>query len=788
LPNRWTLNSYCPFCGFGYITKTGEMLKNGKVNILIVDDVAGNIFALEQLLTKPERVFIAATNGRDALMTVLNKDIDLIILDVQMPGMDGFEVAKMLKTSKRTQDVPIIFVSAEKKEHQFVLKGYEEGGIDYLYKPLDPEITEAKVAVLLQLHLQKRELKEKNTVLEKYDLLINNSADLICIINAGTLKFEEVNNAVIEILKYSVKEIKDTSLLFHLPEEDRLKVQKISRENVEKFSIETRIYNKNREIKWLNWNIINRTGWWFANARDITGIKKVEEIKNYLASVVRQSNEAIYLHDPDGKIISWNDGAEKIYGFTEEEALKMKIWNIVPEYLLAETQEAINNILAGVEIQLLETKRITKHGKIIDVLFSASVLVDVNKNLKSIAITERDITEQKHAAEKIKQLNIDLQKNIRQLKENEEQVQTILKNAPDAVVVINEEGKIVSWNPKAESIFGWTADEVMGKYLHEIIIPLTFRSAHQKGLNHFLQTGEGPVLNKQVELPALRKDNTEFDAGISISPTTVKGKYYFIGFISDITYRKKAEAEVKQKNEQLENAVLQLNQVNKELESFSYSVSHDLRAPLRALNGFSQILKEEFAHSLNEEGKRLLNKIQYNAQSMGMLIDDLLAFSKLGKRDLQKSLVNMEELIKEVLCEIESSDTHRATIKINKLPLAYADHSLIRQVFTNLISNAVKYSSKSESPKIIIGVLDETAECVYYVKDNGVGFNMEHANKLFGVFQRLHSNEEFEGTGVGLAIVQRIILKHGGRVWAEAQQGVGATFYISLPAPPTTNH
>jgi PAS domain S-box-containing protein len=760
------------------------MLKNGKINILIVDDVAGNIFALEQMLAKPERVFLAATNGKDALMTVLNKDIDLIILDVQMPGMDGFEVANMLKTSKRTKDVPIIFVSAEKKEHQFVLKGYEEGGIDYLYKPLDPEITEAKVAVLLQLHLQKKELKEKNAVLEKYGLLINNSADLICIINADTIKFEEVNKAVIEILGYPVNEIRGSSLLYHLPEEDRIKVQKISRENKEKFSIETRVYNKRREIKWLNWNVINRNGWWFANARDITGIKKVEEIKNYLASVVRQSNEAIYLHDPDGRIISWNDGAEKIYGFTETEALNMKIWNIVPEYLLAETQEAVNNILAGLEIQFLETKRITKHGKIIDVLFSASVLVDMNKNLKSIAITERDITEQKRADEKIKRLNTDLQKKVVQLKENEEQIQTILKNAPDAVVVIDEEGKIVSWNPKAESIFGWTAGEVMGKHLHEIIIPPKFRPDHLKGLKHFLQTGEGPVLNKQVELPALRKDNVEFDAGISISPTVVKGKYYFIGFIRDITYRKKAEAEIKQKNEELENAVLQLNHVNKELESFSYSVSHDLRAPLRALNGYSRILEEDFSHSLNEEAKRLLNKIQYNAQRMGMLIDDLLAFSRLGKREVQKSLVNMEELIREVVCEIESGNMHQATITINVLPPAFADATLIRQVLINLVSNAVKYSSKSESPQIIIGALDETNECIYYVKDNGVGFSMEYANKLFGVFQRLHSNEEFEGTGVGLAIVQRVIIKHGGRVWAEAQQGAGATFYFSLPVPP----
>ncbi|OQP60090.1 hypothetical protein A3860_34745 [Niastella vici] len=757
------------------------MLLNKKVNILIVDDKAGNLLVLEQLLSMPGRGFIRAANGREALKVVLNKEVDLIILDVQMPGMDGFEVAQMIKTNKRTRDVPIIFVSAEKTERQFVMKGYEEGGIDYLYKPLDPEITKVKVDVLLQLYLQKKELTEKNKYLEKYALLINNSADLICILSADGLKFEELNNAVTEVLGYTINEMKGTSLLYYIPEEDRLKVQKLCKENKEKFSFETRVYNKSRGIKWLNWNIVNKNRWWFANARDITDIKEVEEIKNYLATVVKQSNEAIYLHNPDGRIISWNDGAERIYGFSEAEALNMKIWNIVPEYLLAETQEVVNHIFEGAEIQSLQTKRITKRGKIIDVLFSASVMVDANNNLKSIAITEIDITEQKQADEKIKQLNTDLQKNLLQLKEKEEQVQTIFRNAPDAVILIDEDGKIVNWNPKAESIFGWTSDEIMGSFLHETIIPKRFRAAHENGLKHFLKTGEGQVLNKPVELPALRKDNTEFTAGISISPTIVKGKYYFIGFISDITYRKEAESEIKQKNELLENAVTQLNQVNKELESFSYSVSHDLRAPLRALSGFSQILEEEFTNLMNDEARRLLSKIQHNAQRMGTLIDDLLAFSKLGKKEVQKSLVNMEEMIIEILADIESNACHLSAITVNQLPAAYADPSLLRQVLTNLISNAIKYSSKAVSPKIIIGAFDENNECIYYVQDNGVGFSMEYANKLFGVFQRLHSNEEFEGTGVGLAIVQRIVTKHGGHIWAKGEQGAGATFYFTLP-------
>ena len=222
------------------------MQKNERANILIVDDKANNIFALEQVLSRPERNLIRAINGKEALKTVLNKDIDLIILDVQMPDMDGFEVASILKSNKRTKDIPIIFASAEKKEHRFMLQGFEEGAVDYLYKPLDAEITEAKVSVLLQLHLQKKELVRKNLALEKYALLINNSADLICIINAKTLKFEEVNYAVNSILGYTIEEIKGSSILPYLSVDDRPGVQKLCKENKEKFSFETRVYSKER--------------------------------------------------------------------------------------------------------------------------------------------------------------------------------------------------------------------------------------------------------------------------------------------------------------------------------------------------------------------------------------------------------------------------------------------------------------------------------------------------------------------------------------------------------------
>jgi two-component system sensor histidine kinase/response regulator len=241
------------------------------------------------------------------------------------------------------------------------------------------------------------------------------------------------------------------------------------------------------------------------------------------------------------------------------------------------------------------------------------------------------------------------------------------------------------------------------------------------------------------------------------------------------------EIELFQLNKDLAVKNEELEYINKELESFSYSISHDLRAPLRALDGYSRILEEDYLQVLDEEGQRSLKSIQYNAKKMEMLVDDLLSFSKLGKQAVRKSHVNMDLIIESVLREINESMPHKAIIKKNPLLPSNADRSLIHQVWMNLISNAIKYSRKKEKPEVEIGSEKLGSEIVYYIKDNGAGFDMNYISKLFGVFQRLHGANEFEGTGIGLAIVQRIITKHNGKVWAEAKVNEGAAFYFSLP-------
>lgn len=381
---------------------------DSKINILLIDDKPSNVYSLEKLLEKPGREFLSAYSGAEGLRKALENEVDLIILDVQMPDMDGFEVAQILKSNKRTKEIPIIFASAEKKEHQSIMKGFEEGAVDYLSKPLDPELTKAKVSVLLKIQLQKRELIEKNLSLERADAQIT-------------------------------------------------------------------------------------------------------------------------------------------------------------------------------------------------------------------------------------QLNINLQKNLEQL-------------------------------------------EIM----------------------------------------------------------------------------------------------------NNELESFSYSISHDLQSPLRVLLGYSKILEEDYNNQLNDDAKKILSIVQQKASYLGTMIENLLKFSKLGRQELQKSQIDILQLVQKIVNDTNDA-TGRVKIIVKELHSAIADPSLLVHVWANLISNALKYSSKKETPTIEIGSYKPNNEIVYYVKDNGSGFDMKYSDKLFGVFQRLHHESEFEGTGVGLSIVQRIILKHGGRVWAEGKINIGATFYFSLP-------
>jgi len=290
---------------------------------------------------------------------------------------------------------------------------------------------------------------------------------------------------------------------------------------------------------------------------------------------------------------------------------------------------------------------------------------------------------------------------------------------------------------------------------------------------------DSPVATRRFEMN--RADGKHFyEARITkLNESQARG---FICILIDMSESRNAEEAIRKLNESLEREVIERTAANKELESFCYTVSHDLRSPLRAMEGFSRLIEEDHASGLNEEGKRYLSNVRDNSRRMGRLIDDLLAFSRLGRKPLQTSDVNMESLVKEVLNELMTDGAAaRFDVKLGDLPRGHGDMAPLKQVWTNLLSNAMKFSAKNSQPAIEVSGHSNDTENIYCVKDNGAGFDMKYYDKLFGVFQRLHGQNEFEGTGVGLAIVQRVVTRHGGRVWAESKEGEGATFYFSLP-------
>jgi PAS domain S-box/PAS domain S-box/PAS domain S-box/PAS domain S-box/PAS domain S-box len=471
---------------------------------------------------------------------------------------------------------------------------------------------------------------------------------------------------------------------------------------------------------------------------------------------------------PSGEI-NVNRAFCDMLGYQPEELKKMNWADISHPDDIKLTNDSLNLILSGKKDSVRFTKRyIHKNGSIVWADVGTSLRRDANNNPQYFMTSVNDITERKTAEDEL-------------LMQSE-----IMSHMAEAVYLVRmEDGIIVFANSRFEELFGYAPGEMTGKPVSIVNAP-TDKSPVEIAteiIGELEKNGfwTGEVLN-------LKKDGTVFwsHANVAIFDHSKFGKV-LVSVQQDITERKNAESQIKKLNEDLENRVIQrtelLEAANKELEAFSYSVSHDLRAPLRSVHGFTKILLEDYEANLDDEGKRICGIISSSATKMGELIDDLLSFSRIGRSTLSSSEIDMKRIAK-VVFEGMTSPTERKRIKLNigKLQKAFGDITLFGQVWTNLISNAIKYSSKNDVSEISIGSKIAGNMIIYFIKDNGVGFDMQYAHKLFGVFQRLHSEADFEGNGVGLAIVQRIILKHGGNVWAEGEEEKGSTFYFSLPA------
>lgn len=348
-----------------------------------------------------------------------------------------------------------------------------------------------------------------------------------------------------------------------------------------------------------------------------------------------------------------------------------------------------------------------------------------------------------------------------------------------AILMLNPEGKILSWSPGATEILGYKQEEMVGQFFSRFFLPDDVTAGvPQKELEKVLVTGRAEVEGWRV-----RKDGSRFwSNSVMVAIRGNQGQLQgFSKVMRDITERKTAQEEIESLNRDLAQRASELEAANKELEAFTYSVSHDLRAPLRHIDGFSQLLVDEYGPKLPEDVCRYLDRIQNGARQMGQLVDELLTLARIGRKEIRLQVTGLTSVVESVVNDLKTEIDGRAVQwKIAQLPYVECDPTLLKQVFANLLSNAVKYTRPRDPAVIEVGSVQENATSTIFVRDNGVGFSMKYADKLFGVFQRLHRAEDFEGTGIGLATVQRIIHKHGGRIWAEAELDKGATFYFTL--------
>lgn len=474
--------------------------------------------------------------------------------------------------------------------------------------------------------------------------------------------------------------------------------------------------------------------------------------------------------DKHGTFVRINDTELAWLGYDRDEVVgKLKFIDVVAPECVQTVQENFPNLVKGAITTNLEYTMVRKDGSTFPVSVNAVPLLDADGNYVMSRTTMFDTTAMKRVEHQFRETNAFLD--------------AVVENIPSMIFVKDAASlRFARINRAEEALLGIPRAALIGKSDHELF------PAEQAD---FFTAKDREVLASHATMD-IAEERLTTAHGLRILHTRKialrddQGQpRYLLGISEDITERKLAEERIQALNRDLEMRANQLEAANKELESFGYSVSHDLRSPLRAIDGFSRILEDDHGDKLDEEGRRLLTVVRANSQKMGQLIDDLLALSRLGRKPLTASRLDMRALALEALSEVLAGARHSSNVVVGNLPAAWGDQVLLKQVWVNLIANAIKYSSTKENAKIEIGGATENdqsgSRSTYFVRDNGVGFDMRYYDKLFGAFQRLHGAAEFSGTGVGLAIVQRAVTRLGGRVWAEAKVGEGATFFFSLP-------
>jgi PAS domain S-box-containing protein len=484
------------------------------------------------------------------------------------------------------------------------------------------------------------------------------------------------------------------------------------------------------------------------------------------------SDYAIYMLDAGGHVITWNEGAQRIEGYRAEEIIGQHVSRLFTSEEVAGNKPQRTLELAKKEGRSEEEGwRARKDGT----PFWARVILTALRNdlgeLYGFSRISQDLTERKRAEEN--------------LRRSEERFRLLVEGVQDyAICLLDTDGRVISWNSASERIEGYRSQDLVGQHFSFV-----FNQEDQRcGRPQQALEVASAQRHFEGEFWLVRKDGSGYWANVVLSALHADDGR-LIGFtevIRNITERKRCQDEIQRWNAELEQRVnqrtAQLEVANKELEAFSYSVSHDLRAPLRHIEGFIAMLRESAEKNLNEHQQQLLQVIDSSAKKMDRLIDELLAFSRTARAEMLQRKVDLVAVLEQARNELRSqSQGRKIKWTVHPLPEIDGDPAMLRQVLINLLANSLKYTARCTQTEIEVGSSQSEREYIFFVRDNGVGFDSGYAHKLFGVFQRLHPAHEFPGTGIGLAIVRRIIARHGGRTWAEGEVDHGATFYFSIP-------
>ncbi len=519
-------------------------------------------------------------------------------------------------------------------------------------------------------------------------------------------------------------------------------------------------------------------------AQDITEPRRVQRLlrerERSLSSIYDTVGDMIFhLTVEDGPVYrftSVNRAFRTVTGLDPDQVVGKRADEVIPERSRAMVLEKYGTAIRGKRIVRWEETSTYPTGTLTGEVSVAPVFDDAGRCTHLVGAVH-DITRRKQVEEDLRALNLELEQRVADrtaaLRESEERFRTLASTAHDAIVTADADGLITYFNPGAERTFGYASADVLGRSL-TVLMPEQFHELHRQGLARFLATGEGRVIGRTVELVGRRKDGAEFPLELSLASRRQDGAPTFIGIIRDISRRKETE-------QALRHYAADLEAANQELEAFNYSVSHDLRAPLRSIHGFSQAVLEDYRERLDPDGVDLLGRVCAAAERMGVLIDDLLELSRASRAEIQRDRVDLSGLAERIAAELAAADPERRVeFRIAGGLTCEGDQRLLEVVLQNLMGNAWKFTGKRDRAVIEVGMTDGATRA-YFVRDNGAGFDMTYADKLFDPFQRLHQARDFAGSGVGLALVQRIIRRHGGRVWAEGLVDRGATFYFTLP-------